>query len=240
MDAASSSSSSRKGKGKRSDKSSGKRQPTTTAQSTASSTGLSAAEDSTLDIATVRQLGLLEPIAPEPRDASSDSATDEGVDDDQPGTSTGKRARKPHHYINLSEKQKNEVVEFLKIHPELYSKRLSTYKDRNIAQRLWGEVGANIGVDGNSVKTWYKSMRTTLGRVKRIMTKSGSGAGQMTETRRWVWQKFQFLVPHIESVSSRALGLHPQPELAPLEDDPEEEELLSDPPTPRPESSVVS
>ncbi|KAJ3599171.1 hypothetical protein NHX12_033134 [Muraenolepis orangiensis] len=56
------------------------------------------------------------------------------------------------------------------------------------------------------LKIWYASMRTMMGRLKKRAKKSGSGGDaiiDMNRTEKWVWDKFSFLIPHIETVDAR-------------------------------------
>ncbi|KAJ3584166.1 hypothetical protein NHX12_014662 [Muraenolepis orangiensis] len=56
------------------------------------------------------------------------------------------------------------------------------------------------------LKIWYTSMRTMMGRLKNRAKKSRSGGDALTDmnrTEKWVWDKFSFLIPHIETVDAR-------------------------------------
>ncbi|KAH3726556.1 hypothetical protein DPMN_052423 [Dreissena polymorpha] len=91
-----------------------------------------------------------------------------------------KRTYKPYYYATLTEAQIEEVIDWLKDTPSIYSKRLSDYKDTQNKEKIWVEKAADMGVE-------------------RTIRKSGKG----TETDKWVWERFSFLKDHIESVERR-------------------------------------
>ena len=62
-----------------------------------------------------------------------------------------------------------------------------------------------MGVEVAAFKTFYKSNRTQMSRLKRTVGKSGEGAEtveDLSATDKWVWEKFSFL-------SSYSLTLKP-------------------------------
>ena len=71
---------------------------------------------------------------------------------------------------------------------------------------IWEKQAKKIGRSVADLKTWYKSLRTIFGRLKRIMEKSGAGRvnqDEWTERQRWLWSEFQFLSPFIHTTVSR-------------------------------------
>ena len=71
-----------------------------------------------------------------------------------------KRTNKPYYYSTLTETQKEEVVDWLKDNPSIYSKRLTDYKDAQKKEKLWEDKAAVMGVEVAALKTFYKSNRT--------------------------------------------------------------------------------
>lgn len=117
-----------------------------------------------------------------------------------------KRTNKPYYYATLTEAQKEEVIDWLKDNPSIYSKRMTDYKDSQNKENLWKDKAADMGVEVAALKTFYKSNRTQLSRLKRAVGKSGEGAEtveDLSATEKWVWEKFSFLKDHIESVERR-------------------------------------
>ncbi|KAH3830533.1 hypothetical protein DPMN_103777 [Dreissena polymorpha] len=63
-----------------------------------------------------------------------------------------------------------------------------------------------MGVEVAALKTFYKSNHTQMSRLKRTVGKSGEGTEtveDMSDTDKWVWERFTFLKDHIESVERR-------------------------------------
>ena len=117
-----------------------------------------------------------------------------------------KRKNKPYYYAALTETQKEEVIDWLKENPSIYSKRLTDYKDSQNKEKLWEDKATEMGVEVAALKTFYKSNRTQMSRLKRTVGKSGEGAEKfedLSATDKWVWEKFFFLKDHIETVERR-------------------------------------
>ena len=144
---------------------------------------------------------LLVPVTeqPQPHPAGDD------LPDIRPATRK-KRTNKPYYYATLTEAQKEQTIDWLKDNPCIYSKRLTEYKDQLNKEKLWGDKAADMGVEVSYLKTFYKSNRTQMSRLKRTVGKSGEGAEtaeDLSATDRWVWEKFSFLKDHIEAVERR-------------------------------------
>ncbi|XP_033729178.1 uncharacterized protein LOC117318291 [Pecten maximus] len=71
-----------------------------------------------------------------------------------------KRTNKPYYYATLTEAQKEEVIDWLKDNPSIYSKRMTDYKDPQNKEKLWEDKAADMGVEVAALKTFYKSNRT--------------------------------------------------------------------------------
>ncbi|OWF44427.1 hypothetical protein KP79_PYT20486 [Mizuhopecten yessoensis] len=116
------------------------------------------------------------------------------------------RKNKPYYYSTLTEAQKEEVIDWLKDNPSIYAKRLTDYKDSQKKEKLWEDKAADMGVEVADLKTFYKSNRTKMTRVKRTVGKSGDGAetvDDLSATDNWVWEKFSLIKDHIETVERR-------------------------------------
>lgn len=161
-------------------------------------------------------------VAERPRSPTPPSAEDEAMlvsDPEQPqrhpaggdladitAAARKKRKNKPYYYSTLTEAQKEEVIDWLKDNPSIYAKRLTDYKDSQKKEKLWEDKAADMGVEVADLKTFYKSNRTKMTRVKRTVGKSGDGAetvDDLSATDNWVWEKFSFIKDHIETVERR-------------------------------------
>ena len=126
--------------------------------------------------------------------------------DDLPVIRRKKRTNKPYYYATLTEAQNEEVIDWLKDNHSIYSKRMTEYKDQLNKEKLWEDKAADMGVEVAALKTFYKSNRTQMSRLKRTVGKSGEGAEtaeDLSATDKWVWEKFSFLKDHIETVERR-------------------------------------
>ncbi|XP_070175608.1 uncharacterized protein [Littorina saxatilis] len=122
-----------------------------------------------------------------------------------------RRKLAPRMVTNFSEDEKEIIIDFLQQNPTLYSKRLYGYKDVAAKDRLWAEQARKMDCSPNELKTWYDSMRTKLGKLKKAVTTSGKAAALFTATEWWLWQRFQFLLEHINQMPRRtaASSTHP-------------------------------
>ncbi|XP_078310274.1 uncharacterized protein LOC144618326 [Crassostrea virginica] len=124
-----------------------------------------------------------------------------------PEAATRKKPKnKPYYYATLTETQKEEVVDWFKDNPSIYSKRMTDYKDSQNKEKIWEYKAVDMGVEVAALKTFYKSNRTQMSRLKRTVGKSGEGAKKfedLSATDKWVWENFSFLKDHIESVEHR-------------------------------------
>ncbi|XP_061784370.1 uncharacterized protein [Nerophis lumbriciformis] len=132
--------------------------------------------------------------SPIQQDPSAEEADDEA-------TPKAKRKRT----TAFSEEEKEEIIDFLLQHEVLYSKRLAGFKDVSKKEKLWAAQAEKMGMTVADLKTWYTSMRTMLGRLKKRARKSAMA--DLNATEQWVWDKFGFLRPHIETVEPRNAAL---------------------------------
>ena len=121
------------------------------------------------------------------------------------GKGKGKRGKKAVEG-QLTEDQKQDVIDFLRERPYLYNRSHSDYKDAAKRNREWKEFADQLGVPVAVITSWYRCMRAMLGRVKKAKTKSGSTDVRLPRAQEYVWTHMQFLVPYISQISSDTLG----------------------------------
>eukprot|EP00057_Strongylocentrotus_purpuratus_P024256 XP_011678730.1 PREDICTED: uncharacterized protein LOC105445205 [Strongylocentrotus purpuratus] len=117
-----------------------------------------------------------------------------------------KRKNKPYYYAQLTEAQKEELIDWLKQNPCIYSKRLTEYKGAPQKEKLWEDKAKAMGLEVLALQTFYKSNRTQLSRLKKSAGKCGDGTDvleDLSATDRWIWENFSFLKDHIETVEHR-------------------------------------
>ena len=85
----------------------------------------------------------------------------------------GKRARLGPVF---SDEDEASIIEFVKAHPELYTKENARYLDKSRKDSLWKELGQQLGRTGAEVQRWFNSQRTRYGKITSKQRKSGQGA----------------------------------------------------------------
>ncbi|XP_047206820.1 uncharacterized protein LOC124858708 isoform X2 [Girardinichthys multiradiatus] len=112
-----------------------------------------------------------------------------------------KKPRKEKVVAMLTEEEEESMVEWLKTNPILYNRKLKSYKDTNRKEALWREMAGQMGQDILILKTWYTSLRTRYGRLKKLCAEKQSSG--LTERDSWILKCFEFLAPHILPVLKR-------------------------------------
>ena len=102
---------------------------------------------------------------------------------------------------NFSDGEEDELVDWVREHPILYVRTMKEYKDSAKKKLLWEGKAQQLGVDLHVLLTWYKSLRTRLGKL--TFKKSGEGNAEKTDRDKWILERFDFLVKHIHRVKGR-------------------------------------
>ena len=71
-------------------------------------------------------------------------------------TSGGRRRVAPRNATNLTEEEKELVIDFLQQNPMLYSKRLADYKGTAAKDRLWAKQAMQMNRTPNKLKSWRR------------------------------------------------------------------------------------
>ena len=106
--------------------------------------------------------------------------------------SSAKRARV---CATFTDSQEISIVEFVKLHPELYDKEHPRFHDRNRREALWAEISAELKLQPFDVRRWFESQRTYYGKLSKLQ--SGQAPREMTKRQSWVYQQMGFLKTHI-------------------------------------------
>ena len=102
------------------------------------------------------------------------------------------------------------IVEFVKLHPELYEKEHSRFHDRNRREALWAEISAELKLQPFDVRRWFESQRTCYGKLSKLQ--SGQAPREMTKRQSWVYQQMGFLKTHIRRKgANRSSGFEASP-----------------------------
>ena len=133
-------------------------------------------------------------------------AVEQSVEKSASAETDSSQKRRKKKTTTFTEEEKEEIIDFLIANPSLYSKRLAGFKLVDQKDELWERHAQKMETTVPDLRTWYNSMRTMLGRLKKRAKKSGEGGEVVTDmnaTEQWVWSKFAFLRPHIETVEAR-------------------------------------
>lgn len=104
---------------------------------------------------------------------------------------------------DLTAEDEESMVEWLRENPQMYNKKLSTYKDKGKKDALWAKQAQVLGKDASMLIVWYRSIRTRFGKLTK--PKSGAGTGDRTDRDKRILTNFEFLKPHIHEVQSRTI-----------------------------------
>jgi len=148
------------------------------------------AEDQPYELSAEQNMSKHEAIPPSGTESAAASAQN---------TQKMKQARK---HTDLSDEDKEAIMEWLKLNPLIYNKRLPDFRDTEKKLGLWAELADRLGRTIDELTTFYDTTRTNMSRAKR-MFKSGTSPDQFTVTLIWYWERFQFLLPHIYDVKAR-------------------------------------
>ena len=90
----------------------------------------------------------------------------------------------------FTDSQEVSIVEFVKLHPELYDKKHSRFHDRTRREALWAEISAELKLQPFNVRRWFESQRTRYGKLSKLQ--SGQAPREMTKRQSWVYQQMGF------------------------------------------------
>ena len=84
------------------------------------------------------------------------------------------------------------------------NKKLATYKVTSRKERLWSEKAEDLGKPKEMLRTWYSSLRSRYGRLKKKADgKSGDALPEFTEREEGIMKAFKFLNPDIYEVHKK-------------------------------------
>ena len=132
---------------------------------------------------------------------------EERCEEDPEGHSSAKRARV---CATFTDSQEVSIVEFVKLHPELYDKEHSRFHNRTRREALWAEISAELNLQPFDVRRWFESQRTRYGKLSKLQ--SGQAPREMTKRQSWVYQQMGFLKTHIRRKgANRSSGFEASP-----------------------------
>ena len=86
----------------------------------------------------------------------------------------------------FTDSQEISIVEFVKLHPELYDKEHPRFHDRTRREALSAEISAELKLQPFDVRRWFESQRTRYGKLSKLQ--SGQAPREMTKRQSWVYQ----------------------------------------------------
>lgn len=103
----------------------------------------------------------------------------------------------------FTDAQISEIVEFVKQHPCLYSKRDKQWCNPRLKETLWTELAANFtNCSFQQVRKFFEKKRTDFGKIEKRESKSGAPARNRTVREEEVMTTWEFLGGHIAHVST--------------------------------------
>ena len=148
-----------------------------------------------------------EEIQEDPAIGEAVAEEEERCEEDPECHSSAKRARV---CATFTDSDEVSIVEFVKLHPELYDKEHSRFHDRNRREALWAEISAELKLQPFDVRRWFESQRTRYGKLSKLQ--SGQAPREMTKRQSWVYQQMGFLKTHIRRKgANRSSGFEASP-----------------------------
>ena len=110
----------------------------------------------------------------------------------------------------FTDSQEISILEFVKLHPELYDKEHPCFYDRTRREALWAEISAELKLQPFYVRLWFESQQTCYGKLSKLQ--SGQSPREMTKRQSWVYQQMGFLKTHIRRKgANRSSGFEASP-----------------------------
>ena len=97
--------------------------------------------------------------------------------------------------IYLTDSDEDAIVDFVNDHKELYNKTNEHFKDKARKQCLWERFANSCKLSVKVCKTWFELQMTHYSKL--MQSKSEQAPKEMTERRKWIQNKFNFLKTHI-------------------------------------------
>ena len=92
---------------------------------------------------------------------------EERCEQDLEGHSSAKKARV---CATFTDSLEISIVEFVKLHPELYHREHPRFHDRNRREALWAETSAELKLQPFDVRRWFESQRTRYGKLSKLQS----------------------------------------------------------------------
>ena len=96
---------------------------------------------------------------------------------------------------SLTPEEEQHLAEWFGDNPIFYDQMHRDFKDRAKRERVLAEKGEPLGISGNDLFLWFKSLRSMFGRLQK--KKSGQARTNFTARQQWVFDNFAFLKSHI-------------------------------------------
>ena len=110
----------------------------------------------------------------------------------------------------FTDSQETAIMEFVKVHPELYDKEHGRFHDRRKKEDLWAEISAELKLQPFHVRTCFESQRMHYGKLSK--QQSGQAQREMTKIQSWVYHQMGFLKTHIRHKGAhRSSGFEASP-----------------------------
>ena len=103
-------------------------------------------------------------------------------------------------YVLLDPEQEQNLIDWLKSHPELYDIHKNEFRKTTLKVELWEAKAKSLDITLAELQQWYATQRTRFGK---LLKKPGKHPTALTDREKWIMENFDFLKPHIHTHPSR-------------------------------------
>ena len=131
---------------------------------------------------------------------ATESVAGDVGDDELAASSQSKKARV---LSSLTYKEQENVALFLERNMTIYNKRQIDHTFASKKNKAWEDLALEMGKEMEALTTFYESIHRQIGKLRR--KKSGQGTVELRGRQQRIWDRFQFLLPHIGQVTRRTV-----------------------------------
>ena len=99
--------------------------------------------------------------------------------------------------VLLDLEQEQDVVDWLKSHPELYDIHKKDFRKTELKLELWQAKAKSLKITYAENQQWYATQRTRFGKLLK------PGKKVLTDRENWILANFDFLGTHIQRQQAR-------------------------------------
>ena len=109
--------------------------------------------------------------------------------DDDDGNSCGTQ-------VILPKTVEKKMAEYVQDNPFIYDKGDKNFRNREKKRKFWEDRGLEFNETGDRMQRWFDSKRSTYGRLRKKIEKSGNARHRFT-AKKWAFDLMELLESHI-------------------------------------------